>query len=94
MRTESGAERTAVQYVLLAVAVLLHLAVGPFYLASGLVAPGWAVLLLWLTWVVLLVLLVLLWRRRPPLAPLVPLGAVVLILAVITAGEQLLGWTG
>lgn len=89
MRTQT----TATEYVLLAVAVLLHLAVAPFYLASGLVAPGWAVVLLWLTWIALAVLIVLLWRRRPPLALLVPPGALALILLVITAGEQLLGWT-
>ena len=78
---------------LLALAVLLHLGVGIFYLAAGLVAPLWAVLTLQLCWLVLLVLLVALWRRRPPLALLVPVAAAALIFAAVTAGEQLLGWT-
>lgn len=82
-----------VRRALLVVAVLLHLAVGVLYLATGLVAPLWAVLLLQLAWLVLLGALVLLWRRRPWLALLVPPAAVGLVLAAVTAGEQLLGWT-
>ena len=78
---------------LLVVAVLLHLGVGVLYLAAGLVAPLWAVLLLWAAWLVLAYLLVRLWARRAPLALLVPLAAVGLILGIVTAGEQLLGWT-
>ena len=79
--------------LLLALAVALHLGVGVLYLAAGLVAPMWAVLLLWASWLVLLYLLVRVWGRRAPLALLVPLGAVALIFCVVTAGEQLLGWT-
>lgn len=79
--------------LLLALAVLLHLGIGVFYLAAGLVAPLWAVLLLQLCWLGLLVWMVVLWRRRPPLALLMPLAAAGLIFSAITAGEQLLGWT-
>jgi hypothetical protein len=82
-----------IRRLLLAVAVALHLAAGVFYLAAGLVAPLWAVLALWVAWAVLLAALVRLWRRRPPLALLVPLAAVALIFGTITTGEQLLGWT-
>ena len=67
---------------------MLHLGVGVLYLAAGLVAPLWAVLLLWAGWLVLAYLLVRLWARRAPLALLVPLAAIGLILGVVTAGEQ------
>ena len=79
--------------LLLALAVLLHLAAGFLYLAAGLVAPGWAVLLLQAAWLVLLVVLVRVWSRRPPYALLVPLAALGLLAGAVTAGEQLLGWT-
>jgi hypothetical protein len=79
--------------LLLGLAVLGHLAIAPFYIGSGLVAPGWAVVSLYVVWLLLLVVLVLVWRRRPPAALLVPLGAAALVFAVITLGEQLLGWT-
>ena len=77
----------------LVLAVLLQLGVGVFYLAAGLVAPAWAVLALWALWVVLLLVLVRAWRRRPPLALVVPLLALALFFGALTAGEQLLGWT-
>lgn len=79
--------------LLLVVSLVLHLGIGVFYLAAGLVAPGWAVLLLWAAWVAMLVLLVRLWRVAPQRALLVPVAAVLLIYLVITLGEQLLGWT-
>lgn len=79
--------------LLLALAVLLHLGIGVFYLAAGLVAPLWAVVLLQIAWVVLLVVLVRVASRRPPYALLVPVAAAALLFSVVTAGEQLLGWT-
>ena len=79
--------------LLIALAVLLHLGIGVLYLAAGLVAPLWAVVLLQITWVVLLVVLVRVGVRRPPYALLVPVAAAALIFSVVTAGEQLLGWT-
>jgi uncharacterized SAM-binding protein YcdF (DUF218 family) len=82
-----------VRWLLLGLALLGHVAVAPFYIGSGLVAPGWAVLSLYVIWLLLLVGLVLLWRRRPAAALLVPLGAAALVFAVLGLGEQLLGWT-
>ena len=79
--------------LVLVLAILLHLGIGVFYAAAGLVAPLWAVLLLWAAWLVLLVVLVRLWKRRPPLALLVPAAAVGLIFGVVSAGGQVLGWT-
>ena len=79
--------------LLLALAVLLHLGIGVFYLAAGLVAPLWAVVLLQVGWLVLLVVLVRVGSRRPPYALLVPVAAAALIFSVLTAGDLLLGWT-
>jgi hypothetical protein len=79
--------------LILVLAVLLHLSAGVLYLGAGLLAPDEAVLVLRAVWLVLLVALVLLWRRRPSAALVVPPVAVVVFLASVTAGEQLLGWT-
>ena len=81
----------------LAVAVLagvLHLVVGFFYLAGGLVIPGYVLLPLWVVWFLLAWWLVTLARRKSWWTPLPPVAAAVLFLVVITVGEQVLGWTG
>ena len=78
----------------LVLAAVLHLAVLPFYAASGLFAPGWAVAALLVLWALLAGVLVVVGRRRGAPALLVPLSAVVLWFLLVTAGEQLLGWTG
>ncbi len=79
--------------LVLALALALHFATGLLYAAAGLIAPTWAVLLLWGAWVVLLWLLVRLWRRRPVLALLVPPAAIGLFVGVLGAGGAVLGWT-
>lgn len=68
------------------------LAVLPFYLASGLVAPVWAIGLLLLAWLALAVTGVRSFRRRPWVVLLLPVLAGALWWLVITLGEQLLGW--
>ena len=78
--------------LLLALAIALHLATGILYLAAGLVAPLWAVLLLWGAWLGLLWSLVRLWRQHAVLALLVPPASLGLFLGVISAGEAWLGW--
>jgi hypothetical protein len=65
----------------------------PFYAASGLVAPLWAVIALLLCWVGLVYLGVR-WRRSRPYAVLaLPVVAFVWWFAVLSAGEAWLGWT-
>jgi hypothetical protein len=71
-----------------------HLALSIWYLASGLLAPGWAVAMLLAVWVALLVAAIVLLRRRPLAVPLVPLVGLLIWLLVISAGEAWLGWTG
>ena len=69
-----------------------HLCTLPYYLASGLVAPLWAIIVLLLAWLGLLALAVLAVRARSAWAPAVPIGAIALWWCAITAGEVFLGW--
>ncbi len=78
--------------VLAVLAGLAHLGVGWFYLAGGLVVPGPVLVPLWLVWLGLAVALVRLAARRSWWTPAVPVAAAVLFVAVLVAGEQLLGW--
>jgi hypothetical protein len=75
-----------------AIGLLLHLGVGFLVVASGLIMPGWAVVLLAVVWLLGLGLAVH-WRRRPTLVLLVPVGMATLWFATAWAGETLLGWT-
>ncbi|MEV4411999.1 hypothetical protein [Catellatospora sp. NPDC049609] len=73
--------------------IVAHLVLLPYYLASGLVAPLWAVILLLAVWAALLFTAIHLWSARPFLVPLVPIAAVAIWFAAISAGETWLGWT-
>lgn len=85
---------TLVPKLVVAVAIVLHLVVlVPFTVASGLVAPFWAIAAFFGLWLVGAGTLVLLARRRPLVAPLVPVVNATLLWAAITAGEGWLGWT-
>ena len=78
--------------VVAAVAGVLHLVVGFYYLAGGLVIPGYVLIPLWVVWFLLGWWLVTLARRNSWWAPLPPVAAAVLFLVVISVGEQVLGW--
>jgi hypothetical protein len=82
------------RHVLAAVALLALLALAPFYLAAGLLAPAWAVVVLVLAWAVLLVLAVVWFRRRPWWVVPLPVVAALLWFGALSAGEAWLGWTG
>ena len=76
-----------------AVAMLALLVVGVvFYLPAGLVAPGWAVLLLGVVWLALFVLGVLWFRPHPGRVLALPVLAMAVWIVTLTAGEALLGW--
>ena len=85
--------RTVVKYVLAALALAAMLALAPFVVASGLMAPGWAVVLFVVIWLALFVLGCL-WIRRKPLW-VIPLPFIVaaIWLGGMNAGEAWLGWT-
>jgi hypothetical protein len=74
-------------------AVALHLVVGFFVAASGLLAPAWAVVLLLAIWVTLLWAIVRLRRRTPLGVLLVPFAMAGILYLVLTLGERLLDWT-
>jgi len=71
---------------------LAHLVVGYFYLAGGLVIPGYALIPLWVLWLVLAAVLVRLAVRRSWWTPAVPVAAAAVLVLVIVLGEQVFGW--
>ena len=81
------------RHALAAVALLALLALAPFFLAAGLMAPLWAVVLLVAFWLALLVLGVLWFRRRPWWVVPLPVVAALGWVGAMSAGEALLGWT-
>ncbi len=80
--------------VVAGLAAVLHLVVGWFYLAGGLVIPGYVLFPLWAAWLLLAWWLVTLARRQSWWTPLAPVAAAVLFFVVLTVGEQVLGWRG
>ncbi|HJR45762.1 MAG TPA: hypothetical protein VJ927_09175 [Actinomycetota bacterium] len=76
-----------------ALACLLHLVAGFFYISSGLIAPLWAVLVLIAIWIGLAVLLVRR-RRTGPETLLIPVLAGATWFVLISLGEMFLGWRG
>lgn len=83
---------SAGKWALLVVALGLHLVAGVFVLASGLVAPFPAVVLLVTIWAVLGVI-GFRNRRRPLVALMMPVAAAVAWFVVVQGGSMLFGWT-
>jgi hypothetical protein len=84
---------TVAKYVLGALALAAMLALAPFFIASGLMAPGWAVALFIAVWLALFVTGCLWIRRRPLQVVPLPFVAVAVWFGGMTAGGELLGWT-
>lgn len=72
---------------------MLHLVVLWPYSASGLVAPGWAVLALLAVWALLGWAVAAVHRRWGAVSALVPLLAMGVWVGALVLGEQALGWT-
>ena len=70
-----------------------HVVVLYLYVISGLAVPAWALGVLLVIWVGLLLLAIFLLRARLARALLVPVGAVTIWIAVVSAGDAWLGWT-
>jgi hypothetical protein len=77
----------------LVLTAVLHVLVLWPYSASGLVAPGWAVLALLALWGLLGWAAYAVHRRWGAVAALVPLLALALWVGALVLGEQVLGWT-
>ena len=71
----------------------LFIAVSWLYLVSGLVAPAWAVGMLWVAWVVQVAALMTIWSTRPWHVLAAPGVAFLLWASVVLAGDVLLGWS-
>ena len=65
---------------------------GYFYLAGGLVIPGYVLFPLWAVWLLLAWLLVRLAVRRSWWTPVVPMAAAALFVVVLVVGDRVLGW--
>jgi hypothetical protein len=81
------------EYVLGGVALAATIALAPFFVASGLMAPGWAVALFIAVWLTLVVLGVLWIRRHPLWVVPIPFVAALVWLGGMSAGGAWLGWT-
>lgn len=84
--------RQVLERVVASIGVLGLIAVLPFYVSSGLVAPLWAIVLLLLFWAALAVFSIRWFTRRPWVVLTLPLIAAAIWFAVLTLGEQILGW--
>jgi hypothetical protein len=85
--------RTVLKYVLGGLALAATVALAPFFVASGLMAPGWAVALFVAVWLTLVVLGVLWIRRKPLWVVPIPFAAAAIWLGGMSAGGAWLGWT-
>lgn len=74
-------------------AVLQLVVLVPLTVASGLLAPAWAVVLFHLLWLAAAVAFVRTARSKPTATPLVPLANAALLWAGLTLGDLWLGWT-
>jgi hypothetical protein len=91
-RPAAGGRGLRIAAYVLAAALQLVVLV-PFTVATGLVAPLWAIVTFYVLWVAGAFVLVLTARRRPLAAPLVPVANAALLWLGLTVGQSLLGWT-
>lgn len=91
-RAHTGRARIA-GHVVAGLGTALLVATLPFYLAAGLMAPLWAVLVLLLVWLALFTMAIRWFRPHPWWVPGLPLAAITVWLLVMYAGERFLGWT-
>lgn len=65
----------------------------PFYVSSGLVAPVWAIAVLFVVWLALFAVAVWAIVRGSAWGLLVPVASMAIWWSALTAGETFLGWT-
>ncbi|HET9648041.1 MAG TPA: hypothetical protein VFP34_07395 [Microlunatus sp.] len=75
-------------------AMTAMLVLAPLFLASGLMAPAWGVVVIVGVWVALFVLGILLMvKRRPVWVVPIPIAAALLWWLLLSLGEHFLGWS-
>ncbi|CAN7405721.1 hypothetical protein [Knoellia sp. LjRoot47] len=84
--------RRILERVVATLGVLGLFAVLPFYVAAGLAAPMWAIVLLLAFWLVLLVTAIRWFTRWPWPILALPFVAAGVWWLTLTLGESLLGW--
>jgi hypothetical protein len=89
---QTATSRATGPLVLAGVASLAHLVVGYFYLAGGLVIPGYVLIPLWILWLVLATWLVRLALARSWWTPVVPVTAAAVLALTLVVGDAVLGW--
>jgi hypothetical protein len=75
------------------VGLVLHGVAALPFLFSGLVAPPWGVAVLWVVWVALLAVALRVRVVAPWWTLAVGPGAVAVLIAVVSLGDAVLGWT-
>jgi hypothetical protein len=75
------------------VGIALYLAVGVFYLGSGLVMPYPWVFGMWALWLCGLVVVARVFAESRKWTPVVPVLAMVLWVAIVQMGSWIFGWT-
>jgi VIT1/CCC1 family predicted Fe2+/Mn2+ transporter len=85
--------RRGAKYAAGVLALAAMLAIAPFFFASGLMAPGWAVGVFIAAWLVLFGLGCFWIRRKPLRVVALPFIAAAIWLGGMSAGEAWLGWT-
>ena len=83
----------AIGHVVATLGMLLLLVALPFYLASGLTAPMWAVVGLLSVWVALFLLGIRWFGQHPYRVLSLPFAATGIWFAAMYSGEIFLGWT-
>lgn len=93
MHDKSAERNRILGYVVAGLGTVLLVVLLPFYLASGLMAPAWAIIVLLFIWVGLFVLALRWFRQHPFRVIALPVLAAALWFGTLYAGEALLGWT-
>lgn len=93
-RSNPDRRQRALCITAIAVGVAMQLIVAvPFTVGFGLLAPLWGIVAAWTLWLLAAACLAVAARRRPLLAPMVPLANAGLLFGLVTFGESVLGWT-
>jgi ABC-type Fe3+-siderophore transport system permease subunit len=90
---ETQTRPSIIGYVLGGIALAGLLAMSIMFLATGLMAPLWAIIGFMAVWAILFVLGCLWIRRHPWRVLLLPAIAAVILFGGLRAGTTLLGWT-
>jgi hypothetical protein len=72
--------------------ITFHGLLGVLYLLSGLLAPFWAVVVLWTLWTGLLAVAIHQRTSRPVLVAVIPIVGLVAWTVALWAGSVLFGW--